>query len=45
MGATFRTLHCDRQLPQRRAGLPPRRDRLDGTGHVQQRIDQLRAQR
>ncbi len=23
MGATFRTLHCDRQLPQRRAGLPP----------------------
>ena len=23
----------------------PRRDRLDGTGHVQQRIDQLRAQR
>ena len=27
------------------AGLPPRRDRLDGTGHVQQRIDQLRAQR
>lgn len=29
MGATFRTLHCDRQL-QRRAGLPPRRDHWMG---------------